>query len=64
MWKWYIVVLCSEDYYILYDDAVVIKARTAKEAKRKALANQGMRAKYLFVTDTFGPFDEEPTRAD
>lgn len=62
-WKWYIVILCSEDYYILYDGAEIVKARTAKEAERKALANQGNRDQWLFVTDTFGPFAEKPGEA-
>lgn len=62
-WKWYIVILCSEDYYTLYDSAAIVKARTTKEAGKKALANEGDRAGWLFVTDVFGPFAEKPGEA-
>jgi hypothetical protein len=58
MWKWYIVILCTEDWYILYNRHEIVKARTVNEAGRKA--RKGQDHSYEFVISVFGPFDEKP----
>jgi len=55
-WKWYAVVVCSKDYYTLYEYTVTVKARNELEAGRKA----SDAADWHFPAAVIGPFDEEP----
>ena len=55
---WWIVIMCSEDYYILYEGCKVLQAETVEEAKRKALESR--RYDSHFVEGIFGPFDKKP----
>jgi len=59
-WKWYIVILCSEDWYIIFENVVIVKARSAGEAEQKA--KEGTHD-HVFVESTFGPFTKEPKEA-
>lgn len=58
-WKWYIVVVCTEDWYTLYQHTQVVKARSVKEAQRRAI-QLGHYPDYDFAQVAFGPFDDEP----
>lgn len=57
---WYIVILCSEDWYIILDNVKVVKANNAEEAERKA---KGEEHRHSFVESMFGPFKKKPKEA-
>jgi len=61
MWRWYVVVLGSEDGYTLYEACQIVKARSANEAKRIAQKVNGNKS-YVFPLSTFGPFADKPER--
>jgi hypothetical protein len=52
MWKQWIVILCSEDWYTLYEGYTIVKARTQAEAAKKGLKG---RSSHIFVQDVIGP---------
>ena len=60
-WKWWIVILTDEDWYIIYSGYEIVKARSRTEAELKAKARRG--PCHLDVEDVFGPFDERPKEA-
>lgn len=54
-WKWWIVVVASEDWYVHLNRCAVVKARSPKEAERRAAMDE-----WQFSGGTFGPFAEKP----
>ena len=58
-YKWWICVVCSDDYHTYYSDTEVVKARSAKEAMDKVSRDY---ESWRYVEDVFGPFKEEPQR--
>ena len=64
-YKWWICVVCGDDYYTYYDGVEVVKARGVNEAMDKALRKRGKydcRSSYVY--DVFGPFNEEPQQQE
>jgi len=58
--KWYLVILTAEDYYTLYEDTKVVKAKSAAQAEKKALAAHEYKGDWIRAEEVFGPFDKKP----
>lgn len=54
MWKDYIVILGSRDWYVIYDKTLHIRARTFEEAERKALKGQPWYVEVCSTTEIDG----------
>ena len=60
-YKWWICILCVQDYGLPYAGFIRVKARSSKEAISKAQAT-GPKCRY--VEDVLGPFNERPAWAN
>ena len=56
-YKWWICIICTNDYGLPYYGFEIVKARSSEEAIRKTL---DACAQSAYVEDTFGPFNEKP----